>query len=553
MQTYKMHLLSLQKQLRMPNLPRIKSSQRRLIVLLAFTFLVGTMLTIVNYNQNIVQQRFVISDDRTALLNYFKYSHLKRNLISDTSNNKPTYDKNIKTFSSSDLRSLNRQSNQLDQNNKLIGSTTFSDEKKESSTKFLISRDNRDVNKLDSRNQINNDNQLNHQNDHQDKRKEQKDKLSKLLNNNNINNDVDKSISNNKITPSPIQSDKASNLTVSNLNQLQSGVSWNKQSQITLVVNKPPSFVHSEAELNLTQRFLIDKKNFCSKDHGYGVDLLVMVITSPANFDARNAIRQTWGGFAVERGSRLLFVVGRSPLTEINDRIKEEDNQYEDILQAQFQDAYYNLTLKSLSIINWVADNCEKAKYVLKIDDDMFVNMQLLIDFAETREFKNVIIGKIAKKWLPHRDSNSKWYVPSSAYSGQVYPNFATGPAYLIHREAIPNLAKVIRSNTTKVIKLEDVFLAGIVAEKAGVRRLNYSLFKNAYFEVNKCNFMRFITSHQHSPKEIIRLWQVVYSDKKVDCNVKKAAVTKAPVVSNKKAPVQVKPAEAKKSNAAKK
>lgn len=161
-----------------------------------------------------------------------------------------------------------------------------------------------------------------------------------------------------------------------------------------------------------------------------------------------------------------MFVVGRSPIAEINDKLKQEDTEFEDILQGSFQDAYYNLTLKSLAIVNWVADNCEKAKYILKIDDDMFVNMQLLVDFAETREFKNVIIGKIAKKWLPHRDSKSKWYVPSAAYSGQVYPNFATGPAYLIHRDAIPNLAKVIRSNTTKVIKLEDVFLAGIVAEK---------------------------------------------------------------------------------------
>lgn len=101
-----------------------------------------------------------------------------------------------------------------------------------------------------------------------------------------------------------------------------------------------------------------------------------------------------------------------------------------------------------------------------------------------------------------------------------MYPNFATGPAYLIHRDAIPNLVKVIRSNTTKVIRLEDVFLAGIVAEKAGVRRLDYSLFKNAHFGVNKCNFMRFITSHKNSPKEIIRLWKLIYSDKKVDCNV---------------------------------
>ena len=543
----------------MPNI-RIKSSQRRLLGLLAFTFLVGTMITIVNYNQNIAQQPFVFSEnDRTALLkNYFRYSHMKRNLVADSEHLASGHQSALANQHSEHappvpaaLRSPNSESSVLNQPSApsvsspsnepqaKVSSTTFS-VGKESSTKYLINRDNRDVNSREDQ-------------------KEEPDKSSKPLSAEPI--DKASSSSRKPVTAAPIQErlperppekvqekiaeripekiqEKTQNLANFNPSLPQQPLKPQQLNKQSLVMIKPsPKYTHSETELNLTRRFLIDKKGFCSKEHGYGLDLLVMVITSPANFEARNAIRQTWGGFAVERGSKLLFVVGRSPLAEINERLRLEDAQYEDILQGQFQDAYYNLTLKSLAIVNWVADNCEKAKYVLKIDDDMFVNMQLLVDFAETREFKNVIIGKIAKKWLPHRDANSKWYVPASAYAGQVYPNFATGPAYLIHRDAIPNLARVIRSNATKVIKLEDVFLAGIVAEKAGVRRLNYSLFKNAYFEVNKCNFMRFITSHQHSPKEIIRLWQLVYSDKKVDCSVKKAAVTKAPAVEKKSPP----------------
>lgn len=560
----------------MPTL-RIKSSQRRLLGLLAFTFLVGTMITVVNYNQNLAQQPFVFSEnDRTALLkSYFRYNHMKRNLIADPerlgrghqsqasnhhSEHAPPVPQALRSSSLEFNSNAHDSSSQINQpsapsisspsndQQAKVSSTTFSDGK-ESSTKFLVNRDNRDVNSREFQ------------------KEPEPERSSKPLSAEQIDKAIQISSSKKPVTAAPIQEkllekvqennpekgpekvpekvpekipEKVQNLTnAGNPPAQPPPVRLQQQlNKPTPIIIKPsPVYTHSEAELNLTRRFLIDKAGFCSKEHGYGLDLLVMVITSPANFEARNAIRQTWGGFAVERGSKLLFVVGRSPLTEINERLQRENAQYEDILQGQFQDAYYNLTLKSLAIVNWVADNCEKAKYVLKIDDDMFVNMQLLVDFAETREFKNVIIGKIAKKWLPHRDSNSKWYVPSSAYAGQVYPNFATGPAYLIHRDAIPNLARVIRSNTTKVIKLEDVFLAGIVAEKAGVRRLNYSLFKNAYFEVNKCNFMRFITSHQHSPKEIIRLWQLVYSDKKVDCAVKKPAVTKAPVVEKKAPP----------------
>lgn len=64
-------------------------------------------------------------------------------------------------------------------------------------------------------------------------------------------------------------------------------------------------------------------------------------------------------------------------------------------------------------------------------------------------------------------------------------------------------------------IYLEDVYMTGIVAEKANVRRLNHALMKNVRLRVDNCTFKRFITSHKHTPAEIVSLWKSVYEDKK--------------------------------------
>lgn len=261
---------------------------------------------------------------------------------------------------------------------------------------------------------------------------------------------------------------------------------------------------------------LIDKPNFCDTDHGATTDLIVIVYSAIGNFAARQAIRETWGKFAVERGALLLFMLGNSNNQTLVASIADEDKTYSDILQGSFVDSYYNLTLKTLTMVKWVSVNCEKVKFVLKVDDDMFLNMQIVVDFSETRTFSKSIIGHIAKRWKPHRDPHSKWYVPMDAFNRTLFPNFATGPCYFISGDAaIPLIQTALKM---KAIYLEDVFMTGIVAEAANVRRLNYSLMKNVKVKVTPCNFKRFMTSHKHSPSEIITLWNLVYDNIETPC-----------------------------------
>ncbi len=40
-------------------------------------------------------------------------------------------------------------------------------------------------------------------------------------------------------------------------------------------------------------------------------------------------------------------------------------------------DFYRNLTLKMAGLFNWINSNCPKIDFVLKMDDDMYVNVHI--------------------------------------------------------------------------------------------------------------------------------------------------------------------------------
>lgn len=239
-----------------------------------------------------------------------------------------------------------------------------------------------------------------------------------------------------------------------------------------------PKLVFTPADLEETKRLRIDKTEGCGEASGAYADLLVIVNSAVGNFAARSAIRDTWGRFAVERGAYFYLLVGSTDNPTIQEQIEAEDLAYGDLLQGRFYDSYHNLTLKTLSMMRWVAERCSAIRYVLKVDDDMMLNMQHITDFAEINpNLHRAIIGKLAKRWRPHRETTNKWYVPVAAYNGTVFPPFVTGPAYFFTGDAAKPLLEAATNDRTGPLYLEDVYVTGIAAEKAGIKVSDCLLF----------------------------------------------------------------------------
>ena len=63
---------------------------------------------------------------------------------------------------------------------------------------------------------------------------------------------------------------------------------------------------------------------------------------------------------------------------------------YKDILRLDYQDTYENLTNKTVLTLRWIAEKCE-PKYVLKTDDDCFVNILVLSTWLQKNKQKHEI------------------------------------------------------------------------------------------------------------------------------------------------------------------
>ncbi|KAF5285708.1 hypothetical protein FQA39_LY16514, partial [Lamprigera yunnana] len=206
------------------------------------------------------------------------------------------------------------------------------------------------------------------------------------------------------------------------------------------------------------------------------LQLLIIITSAPSHETARMAIRQTWGHFAARRDVAIVFMLGSTTNANYQNVIEKEQFLYGDILQGKFVDTYENLTLKTISMLEWVKEFCPKSDYVLKTDDDMFINIPRLLTFIGKRNPESrAIYGRLAKKWKPIRNKKSKYYISPQQYKPAVFPDFTTGPAYLLPGRLAQELYAASLNHT--YFKLEDVFLTGIVANDLKIKRLHASEF----------------------------------------------------------------------------
>jgi hypothetical protein len=240
------------------------------------------------------------------------------------------------------------------------------------------------------------------------------------------------------------------------------------------------------------------------------VKLLIIVTSRPSNWTRRKAIRETWGHFAQLNAIRFTFLVGISTAEDQN-LIDSEDLVFGDIIQGNFIDTYENLTLKTASMLEWVRDYCPEARHILKTDDDMYVNIPLLLEFADKHiNDKKVIFGHLAKKWKPVRNVKSKYYVDPIQFPDRILPDFCTGPAYLITNDTVSILLE--ETLKSRFLRLEDVLVTGVVASKLGINRINVPEFKNTFptKNLNPCILEKTITFHDIEPNKLYEYWATV-------------------------------------------
>lgn len=225
--------------------------------------------------------------------------------------------------------------------------------------------------------------------------------------------------------------------------------------------------------INLTN-FKFIMSNDCEKNTR-PLLLLVLVHSSPTNYAKRQTIRETWGQNTDT--VKVVFMLGSVKNESIMNDVYQENELYQDIAQGNFVDSYRNMTYKHVMVFKYAIYNCPHAKYVLKTDDDVFVNMPRMIDFL------NLDLSPYGASNLlfctPYRDARvmrsyrSKWRVGFHEYPDKYYPAYCPGWALLYSPDVLFGLYKKVQKS--KYFWIDDVLITGTLAKELQIEHTDFA------------------------------------------------------------------------------
>ena len=246
------------------------------------------------------------------------------------------------------------------------------------------------------------------------------------------------------------------------------------------------------------------------------LDMVITIPSIPSDRLKRDLLRSTW--LFATRGNtaadvRHVFVLGSVSDKHEQELIDKESLKYNDIVQTSFVDCYKNLTLKTLSILDWASAHCHNAKYAFKVDDDVFTNVDNVLKVTKSPPQKDAVLGEARiKNHGPIRDTRSKWGVTRAEYPGSKYPPFVAGPRYLVPMTIIPGILEA--SVNTPFFHLEDVYM-GLVLDKTKYA-IAYSteLLRRGKLSANCKDIKNISTAHglKSGPK-LSEIWKRCYKD----------------------------------------
>ncbi len=304
--------------------------------------------------------------------------------------------------------------------------------------------------------------------------------------------------------------------------------------------------IHSESDISkfkLTQNFLyfreVLKEQYEIRTGSCIHELIVLVSSRADNYELRKAIRDTWASVRYAN-IKVMFVTGKLaslpwPLRNSETQLLDEMNRYKDVIVGNFiDDIIYTTTVKYLFGFQWILNNCYRGKFVLCVEDTMFVNLTLTEEVLTSlmkRKIGKVWIGTVRNhqpvshlnseifEWF---GSSHRYYVPYRSWPDSTLPPLCvTELGFILSVESVEYIYRWSWNHT--LFPRPDVHISIV----AGQDNITWDISHNTritptLMKGNVCMFRKFvITNGFDNPDLFYKAWnghQNVY-DLQLDCH----------------------------------
>ncbi|XP_045905817.1 N-acetyllactosaminide beta-1,3-N-acetylglucosaminyltransferase 3-like [Micropterus dolomieu] len=275
---------------------------------------------------------------------------------------------------------------------------------------------------------------------------------------------------------------------------------------------------------------LLDIPDKCGgADKSAEVFLLLVIKSSPENYDRREVLRKTWAKERLHNGVwiRRIFISGTTETgfekERLNKLLELEQQEYNDILQWDFSDTFYNLTLKQILFLEWMERNCPNARFLLNGDDDVFANTDNMVEFLQglkdNNGNKHLFTGHLIQYVGPIRSPGSKYFIPVQIQESDSYPPYCGGGGFLL--SGYTALVIYNMSQTITILPIDDVYM-GMCLAKAGLSPVSHMGVKTAGLYIpsstldkfDPCYFKDVLLVHRFLSAHMYVMWHRIHDPK---------------------------------------
>lgn len=285
---------------------------------------------------------------------------------------------------------------------------------------------------------------------------------------------------------------------------------------------------------------------------------IVLVHSAPKNYLKRNRIRRTWGSLGrlnvnttntttTTTTYKLYFLLGLSESSYQERQLALENKMFSDIIQGNFLDDYKNMTYKHVMALKWFTYFCSNTWYLVKTDDDVFVNIKKLEVFlslmnqsegrrrstnnstfepsvptksSPSSESRNFLFCHKLSNVAVKRTYRSKWRVSPKDYNLKYYPDYCPGYIVVYSGDVVHKL--YAEAQNMSYFWIDDVHLTGNIRKKLNIPIKSFEQYllkepvllelQNQRDDLNKtkqlCNYL-FAWSNV-KPIQVDFLWETI-------------------------------------------